>query len=141
MVSLDELVGGMRDKVSEFCVDKCSSECCRCGYEMEVTGREAAVIFGVLNVEGLEDRRLDASYNDKFDLVLEPCPALRFYGGKYKCGIYNDFDKPKVCGEYPVWVEDGKINLDNRCFAVCSGSLDEDIDRLSLEGVDVGVRA
>jgi len=137
---LEEAVEDLRERVSEFCLNECSGECCRWGYEIEVTNREAEAIFGVLNINGIEDDRLEYYSEGKFLISLGPCPALVSNRGKYKCGIHFDSSRPKGCRDYPIFIEENKVFFDGRCSAIYSGEFDKQIERFRGYGVDIEVK-
>jgi len=138
--NLEKVIWRLREKVSEFCLDRCSGECCRWGYNIDVSEKEAGAIFGVLDVGGIEDSRLDYSCEGEFELVLGPCPALVSVNGRHKCGIHSDSDRPKGCRDYPIFVEDKKVLFDNRCSAICSGEFRDEIGLLEYYGAMVEIK-
>ena len=49
----------------------------------------------------------------------KPCPSL----SEWKCSIYKDNNRPKVCAEYPIFLDQKKkeVKLSPRCLAVREG--------------------
>ncbi len=93
-------------------------------YEIKVTNRESEVIFGLLNISGIEDDRLEYYSEGKFLISLGSCPVLVSNRRKYKCGIYFDSSRSKGV-EIVLYLLRRTRFFDGRYFAIYSGEFDK----------------
>ncbi len=100
------IVNKARASLGKFCYEECKAYCCRKGY-LVLDEKE------VKKFKGNEDiiKKLD---NGKYSLNMNKrgCPCLE----DYKCKIYKT--RPKVCREFPIFVNDKTIRISPRCLAV-----------------------
>ena len=109
-----------RNSISSFCFEECHAYCCRKGY-LPLNGKELkAVTKGNLPESKEQVKKMG---EDKYSLYMgqsdKPCPSL----SEWKCSIYKDNNRPKVCAEYPIFLDQKKkeVKLSPRCLAVREG--------------------
>ncbi|MFH0808314.1 MAG: YkgJ family cysteine cluster protein [archaeon] len=133
---LEESVKEIREFFFGFCVKKCEAECCRIGYTMEVSVDEVKAIFETRDI--VKDKRVRKLYNDLYEIKLGPCPAVgRDKEGRYGCRIHSDLGRPKICKDYPIFIERDKVIVAAGCYAVYSGEIDGQLDMLESSGFEV----
>jgi len=116
----EALADKARNSISSFCINECKAYCCRKGHlvikEDEIDevmqGREAE-----LENEGALTRTKDGRYSLNLDNSNEGCPSLK----DNKCTIHKSSKRPKVCGDFPIFIEGNKVRFSGRCTAVQEG--------------------
>lgn len=115
----EEIANRARSSISRICIEECNAYCCRKGF-LVMKEKEKDAVVGEKEDEkrltqNLELKKLD---NGKYSLNLAnsggSCPKLK----DNKCTIYNHPDRPKACGQFPIYVGENKIMLSPRCLAV-----------------------
>lgn len=111
-----------RKSISDYCMNECGSFCCRKGF-IVITPREINKVTKKRTDELLKKEILKKLSNGNYSLYMgnydTPCPC--FIDGK--CSIHKSSLRPKVCGEFPLFVQDGYVRASPRCPAVKEGKL------------------
>ena len=116
-----------RNSLGKYCMEECKAFCCRKGFlplkESEVDiitlgKREELLSKGVLKKNG-----------DKYSLDMRKgCSAIK----DNKCQVYDK--RPKICRDFPLFIEGKIIMASPGCPAVREGKLYPYIKRLLMEG-------
>ena len=102
-----------RKSISKFCMEECSSLCCRKG-SIDVTKKE------LHKITGCEDSKSCMKKNGKFSLCLDKdCPRLK----DNKCVIHSDKGRPDICREFPIFVRGRNVIFSHDCPAVQSNKM------------------
>ena len=106
-----------RNSISRFCYEECHALCCHKGFLPLNTVELLAV------TDGKETAEVTKIGDDRYSLFMgkpdAPCPSLK----DWKCSIYKNPNRPKVCGDYPIFLDRKKkeVKLSPRCTAVQEG--------------------
>lgn len=100
-----------RNSIGKYCMEECSSLCCRKGH-ITLNDKELKLVIGkkVTNVKEIEVISLG-----KNRLCLDhDCPSLI----DNKCMIHKNRNRPLICKEFPLFIDGNKIVLSHDCPAV-----------------------
>lgn len=103
-----------RKSISNYCIGECKSFCCRKGF-LIITQKESDLITGG-KTEEFEKSGLIIEIAEK-SYVLDlgkTCPSFK----DSKCTIHTNPERPTVCKEYPIFIEDKSIRFSEGCPAV-----------------------
>lgn len=106
-----------RNSISRFCYEECHALCCRKGF-LPLNGKELQAV-----TQGKPLDKVKKTGDDQYSLFMgrpdTPCPSLK----DWKCSIYKNPDRPRVCGDYPIFLDREKkeVKLSPRCTAVQEG--------------------
>jgi len=98
-----------RKSISSFCIEECKAYCCRKGY-LVLQGKEIKKVLD-------NDYASSTTKNDgtvSLNLNDNGCPQLK----DNKCKIHKSKNRPKTCGDFPVYLYGNTIFLSPRCLAV-----------------------
>ncbi len=107
-----------RKSISDFCRNECKSYCCRKGF-IRIRQDQIDLIATPEEKEKLnsESKLKELKFSGKFLLdfsnSLGGCPAL----SGTDCSIHKNPNRPKVCQDFPIFIEGNKIKISPRCFA------------------------
>jgi Fe-S-cluster containining protein len=128
----EEIIRKARQSISQFCIEECKSYCCRRGY-LTLKENEVDTVTQGRRQELIEKRILKKLKYD-YSLFLgddnNACPCLK----DFKCIIHESAERPKACGDFPLFVEGNLIKLSPRCLAVKTGMLYPYIKKLLMMG-------
>ena len=106
-----------RNSISRFCYEECHALCCRKGF-LPVNKKELQAV-----TQGKPSDHVKKIGEDQYSLFMgrpdAPCPSLK----DWKCSIYKHPQRPRVCGDYPIFLDREKkeVKLSPRCTAVQEG--------------------
>ncbi len=109
-----------RKAISKFCYEECHAYCCRKGY-LILTHKEADLVTQRHTREMIASKMINELKDGKLSMYMgktdSPCPSLK----DYKCAIHTRKNRPLVCRQFPIFIEDKVVRLSHRCPAVGSG--------------------
>jgi len=117
---VENILNKARNSIGRFCYSECMAYCCRKG-TLKVTKEEAKLIAGDSFEALLKEGRLH-EINDKklyFIDLNRGCPALE----GSKCTLHNNPKRPAICRDFPIFVNENKVQIDPKCYAVMKGML------------------
>jgi len=110
----EEIVERARRSISSFCIEECKAYCCRKSY-LVLTGKEMDLTTGGKREELEEKNILKKLERDKYILHLHnDCPSLK----NNLCVIYNNQQRPTICKQFPIFIQNKKIKLSSGCLTV-----------------------
>ncbi|MBU0615231.1 MAG: YkgJ family cysteine cluster protein [Nanoarchaeota archaeon] len=116
-MEIQRLLNKARRSISSYCINECKAYCCRKGY-LVLTQKEHDLILKNSHEKVESLKLLKALPNNKFSLYMGnanlPCPSLL----DFKCTIHKSKNRPMVCHDFPIFIEDHEIRLSHRCPAV-----------------------
>ena len=117
-VDIFSLASKARKSLSSYCMNECNALCCRKGF-INISLKEAKRItqkkVNEFEVLGYLFRK-----NGRYALNLGmACPSLK----DNKCTIHKSRNRPKVCSDFPVFIEGNEIKLSMNCPAVANNFL------------------
>lgn len=103
-----------RKFISKYCINECKSFCCRKGF-LIITQKESDLITSG-KTEEFEKSGIAIEIDEKsYALDLgKGCPSFK----NSKCIIHTNPKRPKVCQDYPLFIEDKSIRFSEGCPAV-----------------------
>jgi len=134
----EKIADKARESISEFCMNECKAYCCRKGYIM-VNDDQLNEIATKAKQEKLkkEEKITEYSFSQKFKInftnSLGGCPALK----DNKCTIHKNPKRPKVCHEYPIFVQFKEIRISSKCPAQQQNKLYPYIQQLHKLGYKI----
>lgn len=101
----------------------CQAKCCRRGFLVLMNKEEVISIVGDKELEFSKEKILKPSKNGflLYDLEKKPCKNLK---SDLKCGIHKNPNRPRVCGDYPLFIFKDYVMPAEDCSAVKAGLLD-----------------
>lgn len=120
-----------RASISDYCINTCGALCCRKGILILRSEREADLVVE-RREEWQELQFLERTPRGQWALHVgrKPCPKLK----DNLCTVYEDRDRPKACGEFPLYLWGKTVAASPMCPAVNEGRLDPYLERLKKEG-------
>ena len=98
-----------RKSISTFCFEECKSYCCRKGY-LPLNESEIKLVLG----DELDNLKKHSNGDLSLEFGAHGCPRLN----DFKCTIHNDPKRPKVCRDYPIFVNGNTVRISSKCLAV-----------------------
>lgn len=130
----EKLADKARKAISKYCMEECRSYCCRKGY-LTLTLKELNTVLS--GVKDQSDIMLKHIKGDNFSIYMgrpnQPCPA---FDGE-KCSIHKKKNRPKVCKEFPIFIEGKNIYTSRRCPAVKEGKLYPYLREFIMHGYNI----
>lgn len=132
---IERIVKEARNSLGKFCLEECKGYCCRKGYLALVEENVDTVTHG--NREKfLVDGNLKLMSPRKYSLsISQGCPCLDME--TFMCKIYTDKNKPKVCDDFPISLNNNMAIVSSRCLAVRENKLFGYMKELELLGCNV----
>ncbi|MGM5482409.1 MAG: YkgJ family cysteine cluster protein [Nanobdellota archaeon] len=110
-MNAEELIDKFRYNLGDFCYTQCKAYCCRKGH-ITISRQEAKLITGFSFYSCIFKGKMKKR-GEKFVLSLQGgCPALK----NKMCSIHNNPDRPKMCKEFPLFLENDRILLSEKCY-------------------------
>jgi len=97
-----------------YCVNYCKAQCCRRGKLLVKTDE----LEHISKDKKLFKKKDNTYYELNLDLT---CPALK----DSRCSIHKNSKRPKVCGQYPLFIEKDHVLVSKDCLAIKEEMLDE----------------
>ncbi len=118
----EELANTARNSLSNYCLFECEANCCRGGYL--ILSAEEVALMPNINISTLNMMPIRSSTDKKrylFNLgIKNGCPNLL----NSKCLIHKNPLRPKVCGDYPLFIgEDKTLIVASDCIGVDENKL------------------
>lgn len=108
---IEKLACKARNSIGKFCYEECNAYCCRKG-SIRITTEQASLITGS-KFKGYQNSGNLSKTNNGFELKLSGgCPAL----SGFKCSIHKNPKRPDICRDFPVFVEEDRIVISDRCY-------------------------
>ena len=118
-MDIEKITNKARNSISKFCIEECDAYCCRKGH-LAITIKEADLITDKKTKELENSEKLIKKDELSYALNLDGgCPSLK----EFKCTIHKNKGRPKVCKEFPVFIEGEFIRFAEGCHAVRKGLL------------------
>ena len=134
-IKAEKIANKARNSISNFCINDCKSYCCRKGYL--ILKKDEVPVVTQNKQEELTKKGLLKKIKDKFSLYLgnysQPCPSLK----EFKCSIYKNPKRPKVCHDFPIFLKEDKVYLSPRCLAVKQNLFYPFLKKLTLLGYKI----
>lgn len=114
----EKIADKARESISKFCMNECKAYCCRKGYIMVREDQLNEIATKEIQKKLTEEKKIEKySFSQKFKInftnSLGGCPALK----DNKCTIHKNAKRPKVCHEYPIFVQFNEIRISSKCPA------------------------
>lgn len=134
---INEFLDEMRNSLTEYCVLKCKSKCCKKGKLLIQSQKE---LFSIIKLE--DTKKL---YEDNI-IILHPKTDNWFYldhekmGGCPKllennyCSIHNNLDRPQICRDFPIFLKEKYIITADFCPAIKENLLERELNELKEMG-------
>lgn len=118
MMDGEQLAEEARSSISSFCYEECHSYCCRKGFLILKPDEVQAVTQG-RQEELRQTETLKPTRDGRLSLNLNHggCPSLK----DFKCSIHTSSQRPKTCGDFPVYLHGKRVFFSPRCLAVKEG--------------------
>jgi Fe-S-cluster containining protein len=119
----EEIAEEARNGISRYCIEKCHALCCRYGV-LALSNEEVDLLVGKKRKD-LEKKGLIHKKNDCVFLLevgKKACPQL---DKKFMCKIHKNPLRPKLCCDFPLFVQRGFVVAAASCPAVNDGTLDK----------------
>ncbi len=124
-------IDNARNSFREYCIKECKALCCRKG-KLNLKQDELDLVVKSKSDRKRLKQEWDKSYS--IDIETKPCPSL---GKDFKCKIYSDEKRPKVCKDFPVFVFNKSIVVAPFCPATNSGILEPFLEELKKAGFKI----
>ncbi len=122
-----------RNSISNYCINDCHAYCCRKGY-LVVNKEDIDTVAQGKTKELIEKGQLEENKQGKMALFLgateKGCPSLK----DNMCTIYTDGHRPKVCGDFPLFLEKDHVRESPRCLAVKNNLLYPYVKQITMLG-------
>ena len=129
----EALADEARNSISDICINECKAYCCRKGY-LVVDPEDIDTVAQEKTEELLKTEQLQVNKEGKFALFLgdydKPCPSLK----DNMCTIHTDGHRPKVCGDFPLFLEKDHVRESPRCLAVKMNKLYPFVKQITMLG-------
>ena len=107
-----------RSSISDFCINECGAYCCRKGYimvrEHQLNQMATKEKQEILEKEGkIKEFPFAGKIQVDFTNSLGGCPALK----DNMCTIHKNPERPKVCHQFPIFIEGNKVRISQKCPA------------------------
>jgi len=132
----EKLADKARNSISSYCINECKSFCCRKGYLPLIKEQVDKVTKGKsteLEEKGELYELEDGNFSLKLSNHLGGCPSLK----DFKCTIYKDKKRPRVCHEFPIFVKEKRVFFSPRCLAVMNNKFFPYVKKFKSMGYEV----
>lgn len=114
----EQIAAIARESISEFCINECKAYCCKKGYiRIKPTSLDIVIPKNkqkLLEKEGnLRELPFSGRYFLELSNSLGGCPSLK----ENKCLIHKDPHRPKVCSDFPIFIEGDSVRIPKKCTA------------------------
>jgi Fe-S-cluster containining protein len=124
-----------RNSLSSYCINECKSKCCRHGSLLLQSEQELHVIIENKKNQLLKKNILKVTEQGNYTLNFDKGGSCKHLSGENMCQIHKNPKRPKICGDFPLFVFKGYYSLaTDFCPAAKEGLLDKYCRELEVLG-------
>ena len=115
-----------RSSISKYCIFECEAKCCKKGALLLQSEEEIHAVIGNKKNIYLKKKYLEVTRSGNYTLNYAKAGQCSKLDKNNLCTIYKNLNRPKICGDFPLFVFKNYFSLaDNFCPAAKLGLLDE----------------